>query len=93
MAWSTPQYPGDSVRITRLRRKDEIGDVRIQVYTETAVRVATFLPGVSVCLEGDTPKTEPERSAWVVPRLADRLFDRYVSEARADGWLIYTTEK
>jgi len=62
-----PKYPGYAVRIQRLTKDDEVGDVRIMDYGMSPYcryRVASFLPGRSVCVEGDTPKTEPERDAW-----------------------------
>lgn len=90
--WTEPKYPGDAVRILQLKRGDEIGDVRIQHYGEK-VRVASFLPGVAVCLPGDTPKTEPERSVWCVNNFAaDALYDQYVQDAYADFWQNYHPE-
>jgi hypothetical protein len=56
--WAKPKYPGDAVRMQMLIRDDprfgpEIGDIRIQHYAGMKggdkVRVAVFLPGVSVC--------------------------------------------
>lgn len=89
--WTVPRYPGAAVRIVALRRGEEIGDVRIQHYGNN-VRVAAFLPGRVVELPGDTPKTEPENYAWYpVPdraRRADEVFDCYLDQAKADGWVV-----
>lgn len=85
--WSKPSYPGDTVRITRMRRGDELGDVRIQFYGPDAVRCAAFLPGYCVSLPGDTPKVEPEIAAWWNSKVeADACFDNTVADALADGW-------
>lgn len=90
--WTEPKYPGDAVRILSLKRGGELGDVRIQHYGKK-VRVATFLPGNSVCSAGDTPKTEPERSVWCANNfIADEFFDTYVADAYADGWDNYDPE-
>jgi hypothetical protein len=95
--WTEAKYPGDAVRILALYReyapgRHELGDIRIQHY-ETFVKVGSFLPGVTECSPGDTPKTWPE--VHNVYRgdnqadLADAEFDRYVQDAYADGWQNY----
>lgn len=91
--WTKPKYPGDAVRILMLYRGEgrdaEIGDIRIQDYGKS-VRVGTFLPGDSVCLPGDSPKTEPEKSEWCTSSWqADAQFDNYVQDAYAEGWQNY----
>jgi hypothetical protein len=93
-AWNEPQIPGDSVREIRMKKGSEIGDVRIQDYTATSkqkpcYRVASFLPGRHVCMEGDTPKTEPEHSIWVMTTKeeANDHFAQFVEAAKADGWV------
>lgn len=95
--WTEAKYPGDAVRIELLRRGDEIGDIRIQDYNERltqAYRVAAFLPGVDVCLPGDTPKTEPDKHQWdLSKREADAHFDRFLAEAHRDGWVHYDRNK
>jgi hypothetical protein len=92
--WTEPKYPGDSVRCLLLIRGSEIGDIRIQQYTETgSVRVGVFLPGDHVCLPGDTPKTEPDKSVWCSTKpAADAAFDEYVQAAYADGWQNFNRE-
>lgn len=90
VVWDEPKHPGDSVRITSMRRGDEIGDIRIQWY-EDKVMVATYLPGrLTPLIEGDTPKVEPECSAWfTLPgsrNHANNKFDAWVDNARTVGW-------
>lgn len=91
MTWTTAKYPGDAVRITMIRRGNEIGDVRIQHYDVAGrVRVGSFLPGCVVESPGDTPKTEPEKHEWCRTRAhADLVFDQYVGQAQAEGWTEY----
>lgn len=84
-----PPIPGDAVRIIYLKRGDELGDIRIQWF-DHAYRVGTFLPGNTVDNPGDTPKTEPEKHEFKnIRTAADAVFDRYVAEARAEGWTNY----
>lgn len=91
--WTKPAQPGGAVRITYLERAQELGDVRIQQY-DRKYRVAAFLPGVSVFLPGDTPKTEPEVSQWCAfPDFADRAFERLVIQAAGDGWMVRAWQK
>lgn len=91
--WSTPQYPGDAVRMLPLvmcKPPTEMGDVRIQHYGVGSYRVASFLPGRTVCCEGDTPKTEPESEEWCETVAgANAWFDLFVSRAKRDGWVDY----
>jgi hypothetical protein len=99
--WAKPKYPGDAVRMQMVIRDDprfgpEIGDIRIQHYAGMKggdkVRVAVFLPGVSICSPGDTPKTEPEFNNWYPAadkRKADEAFDEYLKCARDAGWKDY----
>ena len=90
LLWTKPAYPGDAVRMQMLRRRDEIGDVRIQDYGDSKLCVAAFLPGSPVQLPGDTPKTEPNWSRWRYTKdSADTSFDVYLAAARADGWEVY----
>lgn len=85
-----PPIPGHAVRIIYLKRGDELGDIRIQWMDAGSYRVGTFLPGNTVSNPGDTSKTEPEKNEWVGSRsAADEIFDRYVAEARAEGWTDY----
>jgi hypothetical protein len=85
--WFEPKHPGDSVRLQGFARDGEVGDVRIQGYAPNSFRVASFLPGVTVEYEGDTPKTEPEFDQWVRTRdHADNTFDMYCRWAVRDGW-------
>lgn len=89
--WTEPKHPGDRVRNVALKRGDELGDVTIQWY-EASVRVGAFLPGVTQCPPGDTPKTEPEFSCWHSIEnkdAANRSFDVYLIAAFQDGWTIY----
>jgi len=93
MKWTTPKHPGDSVRITRFKRGDEVGDVRIQWYGETSVKVGSFLPGEVQDLPGDTPKVWPERSQYHRTRdAADSHFEVYVKEALREGWTLVGEE-
>ncbi len=88
--WGKPDYPGASVKIAYMVRGEEMGDVRIQHYGPNKYRVGSFLPGVSVCLPGDTPKTEPEVCAWFnEPNFADRAFDEHVGAAKRQGWTVF----
>lgn len=85
--WKEPNYPGDAVRMIMLVRNDEIGDIRIQHHGATGLKVCAFLPGVTECPPGDTPKTWPEESEWVTSEdAANRLFAQYEAKARANGW-------
>ena len=88
--WSKPNYPGAPVRMQQFAWGDpvtELGDVRVQHYGNDTYCVAAFLPGRDICVEGDTPKTEPEKSEWVPTKeRADKLFDKFVADAIADGW-------
>lgn len=89
--WTEAKWPGDSVRELTLYRGDEIGFIAIQQYT-TTIKVGSFLPGISECPPGDTPKTRPEKSETFKSNgadAADALFDNYVQAAYADGWQNY----
>jgi hypothetical protein len=89
--WTKPKHPGDAVRITMLRRGNELGDVRIQHYGRT-VRVASFAPGYETCFPGDTPKMNPDNSEWFdasEQARADDQLNAYVEQAKADGWIEY----
>lgn len=99
--WTTPRYPGDAVRIALLIRSDqygdELGEVRIQDYGPTVktnrYHIGAYLPGVCECHPGDTPKTEPDRSAWFsTPEAADVAFVQFVDVARTEGWADYNRE-
>lgn len=86
-----PAYPGASIAEITLRKGDELGLVAIQHYGSKLL-IAAYLPGGSVVLPGDTPKTRPDRSIWVMPenRLgAETVFDQYVRDARDQGWVDY----
>jgi hypothetical protein len=97
--WTEPQYPGDVIRALLLYRGGhgrpiELGDVRIQAYGAQSFRIGAFLPGVSVCNPGDTPKTEPEDWRWEPTTFAaDDAFDAYVQEAYESGWQNYFPEQ
>jgi hypothetical protein len=87
--WTEAKYPGDRVRTQPMHRDGEIGEVCIQLY-ENVVRVASFLPGIYLQLEGDTPKTAPEKQMhYRHADPADAMFDQYVQEAYAAGWQNY----
>lgn len=82
----TPAYPGEIVRTARFERAGKLGEVRIRQY-DRCFQVAAFLPGTVISMDGDTPKIEPEFHAWVDCELeANRTFERFTSDARADGW-------
>lgn len=80
-------YPGETTLIVTLSRGDDIGDVRVQRYSDKLFRVATFLPGFVVWFPGDTPKVEPEQSEWK-PSLSDcsEPFSLFLEQAVANGW-------
>lgn len=92
-SWKAAKYPGDSVREIRLKKGREIGDVRIQDYSETSrqkpcYRVASFLPGNLVESPGDTPKVEPEHSTWENDAgEANIRLHMFLEAAQADGWV------
>lgn len=103
--WTEPKYPGDAVREQMLYRRHvdsatgpavELGDIRIQHYG-SFVKVGSFLPGVTECSPGDTPKTWPEKHETFRGDnqldQADGVFDRYVQDAYADGWQNYHPEQ
>lgn len=93
-AWTPAKYPGDSVRQQLLIRGDECGDIRIQEIRADCWRVASFLPGFTIELPGDTPKMNPELDAWYyVSFRANECFDLYLAQALADGWQIYDRNK
>lgn len=88
--WDVPKYPGDTVRIAAFFKNKEVGDVRIQWYGETSARVGAFLPGIDVCLPGDSAKTEPNKAEWCRGRAAaDNFFDLYCKLAIEDGWVFH----
>lgn len=97
--WTEPKYPGDAVRVLMLKRghgRDTmLGDVRIQsgMLPDSAVTVCMFVPGVTECPPGDTPKTWPEfhRTCKFKPE-ADEVFDEYVKCAYEAGWQNYNPE-
>jgi len=93
--WTEPRYPGDAVREVMLHRRGEIGAVCIQHHGGAAhVRVCSFLPGVSMCSPGDTPKTIPEKQTWCTSSFAaDELFDKYLGEAYKEFWQNYHPEQ
>jgi hypothetical protein len=102
-AWKVAKYPGDSVRMRMFQFGEpvkgqwfDIGDVRIMDYgkdSKTRYRVACFLPGRDVCVEGDTPKTEANCDNWCnTEREANRWFDLYVNRAIRDGWKDYVRQ-
>lgn len=87
MIFSVAKYPGDSVIEARLRRGNELGSIVVQKYFEDRYRVASFIPGRSVCVEGDIPKTEPERSEWTTTiSRAGVFFQHQLADALAQGW-------
>jgi hypothetical protein len=88
--WTEPRIPGAgyAVRETRMRCADEVGNVRIQHYGPN-VCVAAFLPGWESSFPGDTPKMNPDDSEWFAAEdvdAANAQFDKYVAEAKANGW-------
>ena len=96
--WTEPRYPGDRVRNLMLYRRHadgrvELGDICIQSY-DTYLKVGMFLPGITECSPGDTPKTWPDKhqDTKKSPE-ADDIFDRYVQEAYAAGWQNYHPEQ
>jgi hypothetical protein len=90
--WTAPKYPGDAVRITLLRRANDIGDVRIQDFRVAKIRdnspfrVAAYLPGI-ISSSGALSSTAHQ---WCVEEAADGWFDRFVKAAKAEGWTDYT---
>lgn len=92
-AFSTPKYPGDTVKLVQFKRGDEIGDVRVQDYQGTMkpgigrYKVGTFLPGVTECSPGDTPKIWPEKSLYThTPEEAEIVLAQYTLLALGEGW-------
>lgn len=84
--WTEPKYPGDTVRVLHLKRRDERGSIRIQQY-DTFVKVGSFLPGVVEQPPGDSPKVWPEKSTMLCfGDPADACFDDYVQTAYAEFW-------
>lgn len=88
-----PKYPGDAIRLTRIRLRrdpDYEGEVRIMDYgrhSASRYRVAEFCPGSTVCVEGDTPKTEPTSDHWCYTLIeAERFFDVCLAYWLARGW-------
>lgn len=80
-------YPGAPVLLVAMTRGEQEGDVRVQQYDDTRLRVASFLPGIVVELPGDTAKVEPEISQWVNSyEEAETVFLRYCEQARSAGW-------
>lgn len=85
-------YPGAAVLLTRFSRGDELGDVRVQDYSEmnvtkSAFRVGQFLPGIVEESPGDTAKVWPEVHQYVATfEQALDVFGRYVEAAKAAGW-------
>ena len=97
-AWIAPPdrgwYPGVTVASTSLARGDVLGMVCIQDYGERTkggrYRVGKFLPGITECSPGDTPKTWPEESWWVDGGgHAYELLLQYHREALYAGWVPY----
>lgn len=93
--WTTPKYPGDSVRCLMVYRRDaagriELGDVRIQSY-DTYLKVGMFVPGID---EGPGGHVWPEKhqETKASPE-ADDIYDRYVQEVYAAGWQNYHPEQ
>jgi hypothetical protein len=90
------KYPGDAIRLRLLIKGDELGDVRIQDYgsaSKQRYKVGTFLPGVTECTPGDTPKTWPEKDFWTNDGdEAIRVFTLYVMESMKDGWKLFNKE-
>lgn len=86
-------YPGAPVLLTRFVRAGELGDVRVQDYSEmnvtkSAFRVGQFLPGIVEAPPGDTPKIWPEVHQYVATfEQALDVFGRYVEAAKAAGWV------
>ena len=97
--WSKPKIPGAgyAVREVQLSRGfnrylssafHEVGNVRIQHYGAN-VCVAAFLPGWESSFPGDTPKMNPDDSEWFAAEdvdAANAQFDKYVAQAKANGW-------
>jgi len=96
--WEKPKHAGagDTVRQQLLSWGTpitELGDVRIMDYgadCKRRYRVACFCPGHTVCVEGDTPKTEPECDNWCdTVASANSWFELYVDREHRDGWKDY----
>lgn len=86
-SWTEPKYPGDSMLRVDLVRGDELGDVRVQWYDDTTLKVGAFLPGVTECSPGDTPKTWPEKFSWVTTKdEASKQVVQFLIAAYRDGW-------
>jgi hypothetical protein len=96
--WTEPRYPGDTVRILQLYRGHgramELGDIRIQHIRKDCAKVCAFLPGVTECSPGDTPKTWPDHYRHCrFSQEADAAFDEFVQSAYAAGWQNYHPEQ
>ena len=88
--WVEPRYPGDAARDAMFRRGDEFGLVKIQHYGVGSYMVAAYLPGRMECVEGDTPKTVPEKHRWCeTAEGANQWFEQYVRAAACDGWSVH----
>jgi hypothetical protein len=88
---ATPRYPGDATRTALLKRGDELGDVRIQKYSNENYHVAAFTPGYETSSPGDTPKMNPDHGEWCsTAARADAEFAFRLARAHAEGWKDYT---
>jgi hypothetical protein len=80
-----PDLNGQVLKEYPLRRGKESGFINVQVWGDQ-MAVRSFLPGIFVCTDGDTPKTEPELTAIATPDDVELAFQRAIDQAVADGW-------
>lgn len=82
----TPDHT-DTLLEIKLRKGEEHGFIRVRQWGEKML-VETFVPGREVCNEGDTPKTEPERTDWFTDRLgAAGCVDMILDGLGKQGWV------
>jgi hypothetical protein len=95
--WTTPQYPGDTVRELVLQRDGQRGRIAIRQYGYS-VLVISCLPGLPKCEPGHFfggifGAPWPEKHRWCSSNyMADEVFDQYVQEAYDALWQNYEGE-
>lgn len=90
--WRAAKYPGDAVFTFRLSWGDALGVIEIRHYkgATTEWRTCAFVPGVTVFVAGDSPKTLPDESEWFDSPLAAYGMARvYLARAERAGWHHY----
>ena len=77
---------GDTILEIFMRHGHDHGSVRVRRWGDQYL-VETFCPGREVCNEGDTPKTEPERTDWMPTQLlAAGCVDMILDGLGKQGW-------